>query len=393
MNKSTNTRTNNIYSAKNVFFGSIAYILILAYFPLSLFVSFDEMAFETVSIIAMAITAFAVFKLASSARPLIALITPAAIFFFLGGSFLPVASIFSLLGSVALLACVIYRAPSFAARVFPLLLTAALYLGCAIYTENYLISLVCVAFLPTGLILAFCLSKGVSRVATICAVSFGLLLPLAALFLAWLFLKHGGNVSVIPSAIEHARTLFAGMVKESIEQLEMLEITSDITELSTVAVSLVFNLLPAIIISSVNLISFFIQSFTASIVSVTEKDKDKLDALNEFKMSTVSAVVFIGFLILYAVFSDEAEAMLATAALNVIIILVPGLLFTAFAWLKRRTQSPNSSCFGIMLYFGAIMLLIRYTSYAVMIGAIFGSTLLIFNAIKSAMTQYKDQQK
>ena len=394
VNRSLNEQTyNNKYSAKALFFGSLAYALILAYFPVVLFSRLDAMATEAVSIVAIVLTAFAIVKLAGNARPLLSLITPAAIFFLFGGSFSLVAFVFSLIGSVTILACLIYKSSSFAAKVFPLLLTAAVYLGTALLVGGFILPLICFALLPAGLILAYCLSKEISRVGTVCRVSFGLLLPAAAALLAWVFIKHGGNFSVIPSVIENTRLSLTEKLGETLVQLEMLEISVDTDTMSDLAVSLFFNLLPAIVITTANLLAFMLQAFTANLLSVDENDKERLMTLYGFKMSTASAVVFLVFLILYAVFSYEAEPRLAMAAFNVTIILIPGLVYTALIWIKRLTHSPNASCFSVLIYFGAIMLLIRYTYYAAIGGAMIGAALLIIDAAKRAIAEHKNQQK
>lgn len=390
MNRTLNNQSlNDKYSAKACFFGSLAYALLLAYIPIALFSNLDVMAFEGLSIVVIAITAFTVFKLAGNARPLISLITPAAIFFFIGVTFALVALIFSIIGAVSLLACLIHKASSRAAAVFPILLTLAVYLCASFVLGNFIVSLVCFTFLPAAIILAVCLSKRVLRVGTICATSIGLLLPTVALLIYWIFIWHKGNIAALPAAIDGMRDLLSSILEQLLEQyiaqveaLEVIEISINAAEMSTLAVSLFFNLLPAIVITTANLLAFMLQSFTASILSGNEEDKPRLITLYAFKMSTASAIIYLVFLVLYAMFADEAEYMPAMAALNLIIILTPGLLYTALITIKRLTHTPKASCFGVLIYIGIIMLFIRYPQFSIIGGAMLGATVLIIDAAK-----------
>ncbi len=397
MNRTLNNQSlNDKYSAKACFFGSLAYALLLAYFPIALFSSLDVMAFEGLSIVVIAITAFTVFKLAGNARPLIALITPAAIFFFIGGTFSLVALVFSIIGAVSLLACLMHKASSRAATVFPILLTVAVYLCASFVLGNFIVSLICLAFLPAAMILAVCLSKKVLRVGTICAVSIGLLLPMLALIIYWIFVWHKGNFAALPAAIDGMRDLLSALVEQFLEQfiaqveeLGTLEVSINTSEISELTISLVFNLLPAIVITTANLLAFMLQAFTASMLSGSDEDRPRLISLYAFKMSTASAIIYLIFLVLYAMFADEAEYMLAMAALNLIIILTPGLLYTALITIRRLTHTPKASCFGVLIYIGIIMLLIRYPQFSIIGGAMLGATVLIIDAAKWSILKNK----
>jgi cytochrome bd-type quinol oxidase subunit 2 len=180
----------------------------------------------------------------------------------------------------------------------------------------------------------------------------------------------------------------------SIESLEILDMSGiDRSSLARQISSLTFNLSPAIVITALNLLSFMLHSFTASMITHGEKDQEKLIALYAFKMSTASAVIFLVFLVLYAMLADEGKAALSMAALNIVIILIPGLLYTTLMMLKRLTHQKKASCFGFILYLGAIALLVFLPQYSVIGGAIIGAAILIINDAKWSIIKNRSSNK
>jgi hypothetical protein len=73
------------------------------------------------------------------------------------------------------------------------------------------------------------------------------------------------------------------------------------------------------------------------------------------------------------------------AALNVVVILVPGLINTVLVTIKRLTFLRKASCLGVILYIGAIMLLINMPEYSIIGGSIIGASILVIGAARSAI--------
>ncbi len=388
MNNSVKERsTNDKFSAKASFLGALAYAVLLAYIPIALFSNIEIMALEALSIAVIALCAFTIFKLAGNPRPILTFLTPFAIFFFFGGSFVLLALFAATLGAVPLFACLLYKANSAAARVFAFFMTFAVYLASSFVIGRFGAAALCLAFIPAAVILAVCLYKKSSRVLTICGVSAGLLLPPAILICVWLFAVHGGDVTVIVSVVDAAREALAKQLAWAIAQV-MIE-TEFTLSLSSAVVSLLFNSLPAIVITVSNLLAFAFQSLAASVLTSPDDDRETVISLYQFKMSTASAAVFFIFLILSAVFSYEASNMLAMAATNVVVILTPGLVYTAMLTIKRLTLTKTPSCFGFLIYLGAIMLLIRIPEYAIIGGAMAGASAIIIDTAKRAIARSK----
>jgi hypothetical protein len=375
----------NKYSAGESFLGTLIYAILLAYIPLCIFVDIGELAFEAYSIAAVALFAFALYKLTSSKRTLISFAIPAGILFLLGGSFVVFAVIVSLMSSVALLACLIYKASSFAARAFPIIITVAVYLLLSVIVGNFVAPVVCFAALPAALTLSVCLYRKTPRVSTVCCMSVAFLLPSVIVFSVWFFAFMGGTLSELEIIIENIRDAAAKAYAQGMISFKMAEDTPDTYAFAKDSMILLFNLLPALLITVSNITAYLLQSFTASMIAHGESDKETIVSLYMFKMSTGSAVVFFIFLILYAVFEDEARPDLAMAALNVVVILIPGLINTTLVTIKRLTYSKIASCFGVIIYVAAIMLLINIPEYSVMIAAIVGAAILILSAVRGSI--------
>ena len=235
MNISVNSSiNNNKYSAKASFFGSLAYALLLAYLPTVLFSDLDLMATEAVSIVASVLSAFTIIKLAGSARPFLSMLIPAGIFFFVGGSFTLIALFFTMLVTVSLLACLLCKASGFVAGALPILLTAAVYLAASLVLESFTAPLVCLAFLPAALLLSLCISKKVSRVNTVCAAAFGLLLPWFIAFGIWFFYRLGGSLANLSAAIDYARSSLSAMLTSALTEIgTMLDIEANVSGFSS----------------------------------------------------------------------------------------------------------------------------------------------------------------
>ena len=373
------------YSSGESFLGAIIYAVLLAYVPTLLFCNIPELAVEAYSIAAVALFAFSLYKLTTSKRALVSLIIPAGILFLFGGSFVAFAVIVSFISSVALLACLIYKADSFAARALPILFTVAVYLVISIFSGSFIVAATCFAALPAAITLALCLFAKVPRVSTVCRVSIALLAPSLVLLLAWFLLSKNGDTEALVATVDYIKAGLADTYAESMIAIGMAEDTPETYTFAKSSVTLLFNLLPAVVITTLNIVAYMLQSFTATMVVSESSDKETVVSLYAFKMSTCSAVVFFAFLVLYAVLLEEGRDDLAMAALNVIVILVPGLINTTLVTIKRLTFLRKASCLGVILYVGAIMLLINIPEYSIIGGSIIGAAILVIGAARGAI--------
>ena len=376
---------NNKYSAYQSFLGAVIYAVLLAYIPTLFLCDLSNIAFEAYSIAAVALFAFSLYKLTSSKRALISFIVPAGILLLLGGSFVVFAVIVSAISSIALLACLLYKADSLAARAFPIIVTVAVYLVISLASGSFELSAICFAALPAAITLALCLAAKTPRVSTVCRVSVALFAPLAILFAVWFFLFNGGDISRLLALIDQAKSFLTDMYAGGMIAIGMAEDTPETFTFAKSSVTLLFNLLPALVITALNIAAYILQSFTATMIATEDTDKETMISLYAFKMSTGSAVVFFVFLILYAVFFDEGRDDLAMAALNVVVILIPGLINTTLVTIKRLTFLKQASCFGVVIYIGAIMLLINKPEFSIIGASIIGAAILVISAARSVI--------
>ena len=394
VNHSINTNTKNIkkgnYSAALCFVGIIAYTLLIAYVPFALFANTELAVLEGVSVAAVAVCAFIISKLAGARRPMISFLTLMAVIFVASGTFVGCGLVSACIATV-IPACVFVRSDNFAVKVLPFLTTAAVYLVSYLWLGSFLRAMACLVFLPASLALIYALKRRLSRVSVICLTASAIIFSaLAALALRVIFF-HSADFTEIPEMIEYARGAATSLLSQGMElvseQLGMSLGEVDMAAFSETVVTVVFNVIPSLAVVAALIIAFMLQSFAASVLASSEEDEQKIINLYAFRLSTASAVLFLVFFLLAATLSLESLDVYSVTAQNLTIIFMPGMIYTAMIALRHHTIIKKPSCFGFLIYFGALSLFLYMTPYAIIISSLAGASIIIINSVRLALSK------
>ncbi len=197
--------------------------------------------------------------------------------------------------------------------------------------------------------------EGPNRVGVICLTSLFLGLALGGMIALSLYRQLGSlDPQVLRDALDAAR--------ESIilrfTSFELPPDTSDALrklfsrEFVEMTVNYVINLLPAIYVVILLLISTMAQLLLhASLVSFG-CGESLSDRVREFRMSAVSCVVFAAaYLVYFIVGSTASSTMVGTIAENIYVILTPGLAFSGFLRLLSGMAKRRMGCMSFLVIF------------------------------------------
>ena len=158
----------------------------------------------------------------------------------------------------------------------------------------------------------------------------------------------------------------------------------DLNAYVAVAVSSTFNLLPAIIIVTANVLCYFIHSMFLGLYAVTDEERKQVIPTLTFDMSLISAIVYLTALILsFALVSDKV-ALWGAVAENMMLILAPGLILTALGALKMLTTRKGPSCFGSIIYMLVIFSLLSLSAPTIIIVSAAGAVVIIISHVARA---------
>ena len=370
---------------------TLVYAVLIAYPPIALFYDLNLALFELLSLSVSAVGIYMLSKLAGSFRSVLSLVIVNVALFFFSTTFCFGALLTSVIAAVPILSFICLRSRSALCSVMPFAVTVAVYLLVSLLIGDYTVSLFSVALLPAAIMMIYSISSKASRIGTICRVSFGLLLSLALAAALWFVGRYGWSASLIPSVIDGAREALTGATfeacKTALDTAGLKISTADLDEICSYSVTVFFNFLPAIAVIGANLLSFFLQRYTAEIVVSDDSDKETLHRFFSLEMSTASAVVFLVSAILGIIFSADGEDIYATATMNVMMILMPGLIYTAMITLRRFAFAKRASCLPSLVYFGAILLFFNRPAIAIVASSLAGASIIISTSIKKAINK------
>ena len=120
-----------------------------------------------------------------------------------------------------------------------------------------------------------------------------------------------------------------------------------------------------------------------------ETDKTKISKMIIFEMSLISAIVFIISFVTMMILSFSGISVWSVTAENIAIILMPGLLFSAFAAFRGFLLLKNNSCLGALLYLISIMMIFYIPTVMIPLGSFAGAVLIILNNISKYRANHK----
>ena len=249
---------------------------------------------------------------------------------------------------------------------------------------------VSVVTLPCTLLLTYSVSKKLDRISTICRMSLGICAVIGIGFLITLYSLYGSiSMEITRDFMDAMRTAITSSLISATDKMAELMNTTDIplgdlNAYVAVAVSSTFNLLPALIIVTANVLCYFIHSMFLGLYAVTDEERKQVIPMLTFDMSLISAIVYLTALILsFALVSDKV-ALWGAVAENMMLILAPGLILTALGALKMLTTRKGPSCFGSIIYMLVIFSLLSLSAPTIIIVSAAGAVVIIISHVARA---------
>ena len=238
--------------------------------------------------------------------------------------------------------------------------------------------------LPPACVLVFCLRKHTERISAICRLAVAILataLPAMAFFLY----RRLGSLSfdTLRSFLNETRI---GAVAAATEMIALsgdsFGISVDAASYAEAAVGQIFNVLPALIVILALLVAYGIHSAALRCLIGRKESKETINKMLSFDMSLISALLFFFALLLSLLFIGEKTAFYGAVAQNLYLILVPGMLMTAFIALNTLLFAKAPSCFSPILYFAILFLSIQFPTIMLPLAACFGAGVVILGRIR-----------
>ncbi len=369
----------------------IGYVLACAYVPLFVYVDLGTW-FTLVSALGMCVLCAAVMsRIAGSAKPVMSYILAVAVFSLFCGMLLPMALISAVVSGTCMYTYLLREKRSASIWGLPV---AALVIV-TLVTGRMMSALLSLATLPASIILSYSVKNKLSRISAVCRISAGICLS-AVLIAAVGIYRYAGELSVrvVLELIDSARAALIAIMDETLTDvgavLRMDLGVLGIENFAETAVSALFNLLPAMIITVSNICAYVIHSLYLSANFLADRNKSK-DALPmfAFDMSLASAIIYVASLVLSLVLTAPSLAIYGTAAQNLLLILAPGLILTALAGIRMLTVRKGPSCFGTLAYMLLVFMLLSFSPIVIMATALGGAILIIVSHIAMARSTQK----
>lgn len=357
--------------------------LLCAFAPISLFYNMPALTFEGLSLVVLAATLFAFYRMVGMGRGFIILaIISGAAFLFSGVA--PIALPVAFVVAVSLIAYILLTADSIHTKVMAILSSVLAFVVSAILTGTPLGS--ALAFLPLAAALALYYSvvKCLEKVSAICHISATLLICLFGALTAKYLLTFGADATPLINLINGARETVTDLTAKTLFTAygEIMSISmTDAEALSSAAVNATFNLLPAMIVIIANLFSFFIHSTMLSALFSKRNPVGEVREMMLFDMSIHSAIIFLSSFFLALILSVSEVSIWSVTLENVAVILMPAMVLTAVMMLRGLTMNKKGSCFVVLVYFAVIFLIFYMPTIMLPLASVAGAVTVILNAI------------
>ena len=366
------------------------YVLASAYIPLCSFLHLGEIALSAISLAVCVLGILALSRIAGGFKTILGYVLILGIFIFLGGSLIPVGIISAFITAVCVLAHLLLKSYSpflWGLPVIPFIISV-------VTVGSAASAAVSLAAFPAALGLAWSVKDKVGRVSAVCRISAGICVIAVAAFLCAVHSAYGEiSFSTCKQLIESFRsTVSSILITAANEMQSSLGYDSQLINLEqtvSYAVSVAFNVLPALVIILSNVVAYVIHSLFLSAHFNTAEERKDARPMIAFEMSTVSAVVFLVSLVLSAVLSAGKWALYGAVAENLMIILIPGLVLTALAGLRVLTMRKGPSCLGTLIYLGAIFMIASLSPLVLIAASIAGAVLVILTQVAKSKAQKK----
>ena len=198
---------------------------------------------------------------------------------------------------------------------------------------------------------------GMTRVGVICATSLALGVTLLAAIALLVFHQLGTlSLDALAAEVEALREALInditsakipeGMDPEMVAELEKLLTYSSARNM----VNSVFNLLPALFVVAVNIISAVAQMILHSTLRVFGFEESLTDRVRAFRMSLISCLVFLAAYFVFFTESEDASTLAGTVAQNIYMILMPGLALAGMIRITGALTRKGPRGLGCLFY-------------------------------------------
>lgn len=380
----SNTKnTGNSATVQTLILG-LYYVLACVYVPLCAFLDLSVTALSVISLAVCVLGVVVMTRAAGTFKAVMGYAIILGIFIFLGGSLIPAGMFSAFATAVCIFTHLQLKYPS------PFLwgLPALSFIVTLVVTGSAVAAAISIATLPVAIALAGAVKEKAGKVSAICRISTGICVSVAAVFLCAVYTQHGGlSFDLCRQTIDAAREISIQLVKDAASQMESMMGTPLMAfedENIAYVVSVVFNVLPAIVIIVANVISYVIHSMFLSIHFISLEDKKQALPMLSFQMSLPSAIIFLLSLVLSFVLSTDSSAVWGAVAQNIMLILIPGLILTALAGIRVLTMRKGPSCLGTLVYLGAIFLIASLSPLVIIAASVLGAILIIITNVAKA---------
>ena len=243
-------------------------------------------------------------------------------------------------------------------------------------TGNPTASLSVLSLVPISLVATLTIRLKFSRTGSIASVS--------AAFLAWaaiwtFFVLRAQGISLSGELIaKGAMQIGESLISDFLKPLEFSEIGT-LVEISeenrAILVNTVVRLLPALFLVSVEIISYFACLIMVSLFGTNFPERPLPEQCRFFRMSGVSAVVFLVSFVLALLPSGKSDAfgIALVSAMNLFVVLIPGLAVCGALHLYVSFRQRRS-CFPLVLM---VVLLLWFASYMPTVLAFIGAVSIL----------------
>lgn len=153
----------------------------------------------------------------------------------------------------------------------------------------------------------------------------------------------------------------------------------------------IFSISPAILIFMLNIVSFASHQLTLSLFDRTNKKKYINDNTVPFRLSTVSAVVFIIAYLTSFILSFTGETdIISLVCTNIYMILFPGMILTGIFVLLARDQYGRRHTFWLISLAFITLIFPLYISVAFSVLAAIGCITIIISSFRRLLTPPDD---
>jgi hypothetical protein len=236
---------------------------------------------------------------------------------------------------------------------------------------------------------------GLTRVGVICAGALALGVSMGAMTLLSLYRITGsldpeallGFLEELRAALIHEITsaeLPEGLSPEMAEKMKEMQSHANAEN----AVNSAFNLLPALFVVAVNLITAAAQSIQHAALRTFGFGDSLTDRVREFAMSLISCVVFLAAYLVAFFEGTEASTLAGTVAQNIYIILMPGLALAGMLRITRGLVRKGPRGVGCLFYLVILIpCLLIFAPFLLAAVEVIGH---IFGAVSSALKPPQD---